>query len=177
MLVAFAPIKTGLLLSVLAGVAACLLLGCIGSGAGNSSTKRETPLGALPTGTIEVDGHTLRVWLALTEETRSEGLMWVGAAEIADDQGMLFVFGREQLLSFWMKNTVTPLDIAYARTDGEIVMIHHMPALTLESFPSIEPAKYALEVESGRLAQLGVEVGDHILIPDDVLKQAAQADD
>jgi uncharacterized membrane protein (UPF0127 family) len=54
--------------------------------------------------------------------------------------------------------------------DGTIVAIHTMPPLTLQTFSSIEPAMFALEVKSGILGKLGVQEGDKLVIPDDVFK-------
>jgi uncharacterized membrane protein (UPF0127 family) len=85
---------------------------------------------------------------------------------------MLFVFPDERLRGFWMKNTITSLDIAFARMDGTIVAIHTMPPLTLETFPSFEPAMFALEVKAGTFAALGIQEGDKLVIPDEVFKQA-----
>lgn len=96
--------------------------------------------------------------------------MYVPEREIADDQGMLFVFPDERYLGFWMKNTITPLDIAYARMDGTIVTTHTMPILTLQTYPSYEPAMFALEVKAGTFERLGIAAGDRIDIPDEVFK-------
>jgi uncharacterized membrane protein (UPF0127 family) len=157
-------------LVALTGAVACatvgLGVGCLASNTG----QRQVPLDSLETATIEVNGNALRVWLAKTDAQRTEGLMFVTDADIADDQGMLFIFDEEQYLSFWMRNTYISLDIAFARSDGEIVKIHQMPPLTLESFPSIEPARFALEVKAGTFARLGIQEGDRLIIPDDVLK-------
>jgi len=153
--------------------------GCIGSangtgsGAGSgraSSEFREFPLDTLRTATISIDGHEFRVWLTLTPDQLTEGLMYVSEDEIADDQGMLFVFPDERLHAFWMKNTIIPLDIAYARMNGDIVKIWTMSPLTLQSYPSIEPAMFALEVKAGTFEQLGIREGDRIAIPDEVFK-------
>lgn len=145
--------------------------GCVGAppsdnGGSDSAARRKFPLDSLPTKTITVRQHAIRAWLATTPEQQQEGLMFVTAEEIADDQGMLFVFPSERELGFWMKNTVTALDIAFARADGTIVSIYTMPPLTLETFPSIEPCLYALEVKAGTFARLGVQEGDQILVPE-----------
>ncbi|MBI5866443.1 MAG: DUF192 domain-containing protein [Planctomycetes bacterium] len=149
-----------------------------------SSTLRNFPLGTLQQSTVTIAPETpaggqpppargtFRTWLARTTDQHSEGLMYVPAEEIADDQGMLFVFSDERLRGFWMKNTITELDIAFARMDGTIVAIHTMPPLTLQTFSSIEPAMFALEVKGGRLAALGVAEGDRMIIPDEVFKTA-----
>ncbi|TWT45473.1 hypothetical protein RAS1_18980 [Phycisphaerae bacterium RAS1] len=159
--------------------ALAMLSGCIASSTRSTSQpasdrasnkSREFPLDSLPTSTVTVNGHVLRVWLALDVPRQSEGLMFVPSSEIDDDQGMLFVFPDERMLGFWMLNTIAPLDIAYARFDGTIVKIWQMPPQTLQTFPSIEPAMFALELKQGTLARLGVKEGDRLTIPSDVFK-------
>jgi uncharacterized membrane protein (UPF0127 family) len=152
--------------------------GCIGSpdgtvtaGVGQSSAElRQFPLDTLPTATISINEHELRVWLATDGDQHLEGMMYVSEDEVADDQGMLFVFPYEYLHAFWMKNTIISLDIAYARMDGTIVKIWTMPPLTYRTFPSIEPTMFALEVKAGTFERLGVREGDVIVIPDEVFK-------
>lgn len=149
--------------------------GCIGSpngdaSNGDSAARRQYPLNTLTTSTVTLKNHAFRVWLAVTAGQREEGLMWVPESEIADDQGMLFVFPDERYLGFWMKNTITSLDVAFARYDGTIVAIHTMPILTLDTFPSYEPAMFALEVKAGTFDKLGVRVGDRLDIAEDVFK-------
>jgi len=160
-------------------VGACglaLLVGCLGTQDGGkvdsetSASHRRFPLDTLPTTQITVDGHVIRVWLALTPAEHEEGLMWVSPDEIADDQGMLFVFSDERLRSFWMKNTITPLDIAYARMNGTVVSTWQMPPETLTSFPSIEPAMFALEMKQGAFDRYGINAGDRIEVPAEVFK-------
>ena len=78
---------------------------------------------------------------------------------------MLFVFDSEQPRSFWMKDTPTALDIAYMRADGTIVKIHTMVPFDTSSYPSGEPAQFALEVPAGTFADLGIVEGDTAIIP------------
>jgi uncharacterized membrane protein (UPF0127 family) len=170
--------------------AASLAGGCFGSGpngsgAGGSSAtqpgrrasdlQRRYPLDSLATATVTIDNQVLSVWLAQEfDEKRpgvvQEGLMHVPSSEIADGQGMLFVFSDEQVRGFWMRNTIAPLDIAFARMDGTIVKIWQMPPLTFQTFSSIEPAMFALEVKQGTFQRLGIAESDRILIPADVFK-------
>ncbi|MFH1748982.1 MAG: DUF192 domain-containing protein [Planctomycetota bacterium] len=153
--------------------------GCFGSasggGASTDSDPRQYPLDTLSTADISINTHTFRVWLAQEFDDAhpglvQEGLMHVPADDIADDQGMLFVFSDERLRGFWMLNTITPLDIAYARSNGTIVKIWQMPPLTIETFPSVEPVMFALEVKQGTFAALNIEEGDRLIIPDEVFK-------
>lgn len=138
----------------------------------------------METAQIQIGQHLFQVWLARDPQQRHLGLMHVTAEELAPitqgpDQkhptiyrGMLFVFPYEQQLSFWMHNTITPLDIAYIRADGQIVRTCSMAPLETRSYPSVEPARYALEVPAGLFAQLGIVRGTRVEIPEYVLKGA-----
>ncbi len=126
----------------------------------------------LPTVTLAIrtsGGEEVEVRAEVADERaeRQTGLM--GRTELAPDAGMLFVFGRERDLSFWMRNTLIPLSIAYIADDGRIVDIKDMEPLDDEppSYASAEPAKYALEVNQGFFAERGVEVGDTVEIPEE----------
>ena len=114
-------------------------------------------------------GEAVEVRAEVADERaeRQTGLM--GRTELAPDAGMLFVFGRERDLSFWMRNTLIPLSIAYISADGRIVDIQDMEPLDDEppSYASAEPARYALEVNQGFFAERGVEVGDRVEIPEE----------
>jgi len=155
------------LLTIITTALAAATSGCVGSAsatATGSDGMREFPLGTLKTASVSIKGQSVTVWLADSAAKQSEGLMHVTEEELGD-RGMLFVFGEEQMRGFWMKNTITSLDIAFARMDGTIVATHTMPPLTLRNFSSIEPAMLALEVRAGRLAELGIVAGDRIEVP------------
>jgi uncharacterized membrane protein (UPF0127 family) len=163
-----------------AGLSMLMMGGCFGNDGGADSGRpsaaaRTFPLEQLQTAAIRIGTHSFRVWLALTPAQQAEGLMFVPEGEIADDQGMLFVFRDEQLRGFWMRNTITPLDIAYARSNGRIVKIWQMPALTLQNFPSLEPAMFALEVKQGTFERLGIQEGAALEIPAEVFQKAGAA--
>lgn len=167
------------------------LTGCFGSGGSGgagpaqdtdratagrrSDAARQYPLDSLPTAVIQAKGQDVHVWLAQEFDAQrphvvEEGLMHVPPEEIGDAQGMLFVFSEERLRGFWMLNTITPLDIAFARWDGTVVKTWQMPPRTLRTFSSIEPAMFALEMKQGAFAHLGLQEGDRLTIPDAVFK-------
>ena len=79
---------------------------------------------------------------------------------------MLFIFSRERRLTFWMKETLIPLDVIYLDTSGTIVSIHTMqpePGVHdafLTRYSSDGPALYALEVNAGVAQELDVQPGD-----------------
>jgi uncharacterized membrane protein (UPF0127 family) len=104
------------------------------------------------------------VELARTDTERARGLMY--RTSLPDGEGMLFVFEREQLLSFWMKNTLIPLSIAFIRTDGRIVEIHDMKARDVTSVNSSRSVRYALEVPQGWFTRAGIKAGDYLRLGD-----------
>jgi uncharacterized membrane protein (UPF0127 family) len=101
--------------------------------------------------------------IANTDAERQMGLS--GRTTLAEDAGMLFIFDQEQPLSFWMKDTLIPLSIAYISADGRIVDIQDMQPLDETPHPSAEPAQYALEVNQGFFTKRGVAVGDTVELP------------
>jgi uncharacterized membrane protein (UPF0127 family) len=105
----------------------------------------------------------LTVELALSEEEQSQGLMY--RESLSDGQGMLFVFDRDKLASFWMKNTTVPLSIAYINSDGSILEIHDMRPGDLSPIRSSRSVRYALEVPQGWFTRAGIGPGDRAFIP------------
>ena len=111
------------------------------------------------------DGSEVKVMaeIADTEETRNRGFM--EREQIPDGTGMLFVFERDQILSFWMKNTPHPLSIAYIDSTGKIRNIYHMTPFSMANWTSTVSVRYALEVPQGWFEKEGIIVGDKVLIP------------
>ncbi|HCO55916.1 DUF192 domain-containing protein [Pelagibacterium nitratireducens] len=101
---------------------------------------------------------TFTVEIADTPEETSRGLMF--REELAPDAGMLFDFIDERPTSFWMQNTLIPLDMLFIKADGEIVRIHEN-AIPMDTtpIPSGEPVRFVLEIPGGRSAELGLEAG------------------
>ena len=79
--------------------------------------------------------------------------------ELAEGRGMLFVFQDAQHRSFWMKNTLIPLDIAYIDENLKIIDIQAMEPETEDAHPSARPAMFALEVPLGWFAKMGINAG------------------
>jgi uncharacterized membrane protein (UPF0127 family) len=107
----------------------------------------------------------VRVEIADTDAEWQTGLM--GRTTLEGDAGMLFVFDQEQTLSFWMKDTLIPLSIAYIDAEGRIVDIQDMQPLDdiPPQYVSAEPARYALEVNQGFFEERSVTVGDMVELP------------
>lgn len=111
------------------------------------------------------DGREVKVLaeIADTQETRNRGFM--EREQIPDGTGMIFVFERDQILSFWMKNTPHPLSIAYIDSTGKIRDIYHMTPFSMANWTSTVSVRYALEVPQGWFEKEGIAVGDKVIIP------------
>lgn len=110
--------------------------------------------------TLDVAGREVEVEIADDEEERRQGLMYRDS--LPEDQGMLFVYPEEETLSFYMRNTEIPLDIAFVDQRGYIVDIQQMEPHTEQLHESRRPAMYALEMNLGWFEANGVEEGDRI---------------
>jgi len=111
---------------------------------------------------IRIGEKTVTVEIADTDEKRARGLMF--RKSLPKDHGMLFVFDSEQVLSFWMKNTLIPLSIGFFDKDKKLIDIQEMvPAVAGDMFPrtykSSKPAMYALEMEKGWFSENGIKLG------------------
>ena len=102
----------------------------------------------------------LYVELADNHMTRECGLM--NRKSMGKNNGMLFKFPYATRLSFWMKNTYIPLDIAYIGDDGKILQIESMTPLSTRAIASKYECKYALEVNKGWFKDNGISVGSKI---------------
>ncbi|WP_247232418.1 DUF192 domain-containing protein [Telluribacter sp. SYSU D00476] len=101
------------------------------------------------------------VEVAENEAERNQGLMY--RSYMPDSVGMLFIFEQSEPQSFWMKNTIIPLDILYVNENKEIVYIHkNTTPYSEQSLPSYENAQYVVEVNAGFTDRYGIKVGDSI---------------
>ena len=110
------------------------------------------------------DKNCFKVEVVSTQEELSKGLMF--RKFLDEDSGMLFIFPEENFHSFWMKNTLIPLDIIWINSDNEIVFIKNntQPCKeeNCEIFTPDEKALYVLEINSGTANEIGLEVGDKV---------------
>lgn len=111
------------------------------------------------------DGTRVVVEIADTPDLTAQGLMYRRA--MGWNEGMVFVFDRVDIIPFWMKNTLIPLDILWLDPDRRIVHIaHSVPPCKADPCPSYPPsraAKYVVEVNSGFAKKHGVKEGDTLV--------------
>jgi uncharacterized membrane protein (UPF0127 family) len=101
------------------------------------------------------------IQIADDDSERATGLMFRDKME--ESQGMLFIFPIQTYQSFWMKNTIIPLDIMFVNSDFEIIKIHkNTTPYSEESYPSIKPAMYVVEVIGGFTDKYNINEGDKI---------------
>ena len=143
-----------------------LALATLAAGCGRSSWEDGRNSRGLTKGVLEMgagDPLVLDVELALTSDAQAKGLM--GVEEIPDDYGMVFLWSDAGVHSFYMKNTLIPLDIAWWNEQGEIVDIQTMEPCTADpcrTYVPAEPHIGAVEVNAGVLEEAGIEVGDPV---------------
>jgi uncharacterized membrane protein (UPF0127 family) len=111
----------------------------------------------LPTTQLTIGTHKLVAEVAAAPDQRAVGLM--NRFSLKPDHGMLFVFERNEPLSFWMRNTYIPLSIAFIAPDGRIINIEDMKPQSDETHWSRGPAMYALEMKKGWFAERGIGPG------------------
>lgn len=102
-----------------------------------------------------------RVELADNDQSRARGMMF--RTSMLPDAGMLFDFKQEQMASFWMRNTLLPLDMLFIKADGTILNIHQRAIPRDETgINSAGPVRAVLEVNGGTAARLGIKAGDKV---------------
>jgi uncharacterized membrane protein (UPF0127 family) len=131
-----------------------------------------SPTAAAGTRDVTVTAGTtvarLNVEIAATEAERERGLMERTA--LADSAGMLFLFASDTTIGFWMKDTLSALDIAYLDASGKVVGIVHGKPLDETVLPPPGPYRYTLEVAGGWFERHGLGVGAVVSIPSDLPK-------
>lgn len=131
------------------------------TGCGEPEGGRGLPVQPLTIETQSGQIHEFEVELALTQEEMSVGLMF--REDMDDDKGMLFYFGQEREINFWMKNTFIPLDMIFIKADGTIHHIHENAVPEdLTPIPSQGRVMAVLEINAGLSKKLGIQPGDRV---------------
>jgi uncharacterized protein len=136
--------------------------------AGGFALAANGPQTGLPVETITIDTktgpHPFKVEVAADDQSRETGLMF--RKFMAPDAGMLFDFHTPQEVTFWMENTILPLDMLFVRADGTIARIKaNATPYSRDTIPSGEPVKVVIELNAGRAQGLGISVGAKVHAP------------
>ncbi len=144
---------------------------------GACSRESSSPIGAqsanLPRAALRIGDRSLTVEVAATPESRERGLMYRG--QLADDEGMIFIFPVEEPLVFWMKNTLIPLDVGFFDASGRLVNYQTMtpdPEGTADSdrtlYASTGPALYAVETVAGWFERNSIRRDARLNLPENL---------
>ncbi len=114
---------------------------------------------------IEIGDYAFVSEIADTPEKMQQGMMY--RPSIADNQAMIFVYPRPQRMSFWMKNTLIPLDMLFFDPQGFLLEIKHKvpPCKTVmcPTYPSQHAnIRYVVELKGGMAKQLNLQLGDKL---------------
>ena len=114
---------------------------------------------------IRQDGTEFIVKAEIAEKAEDRNHGFMERKTIPDGTGMLFIFERDQILSFWMHNTPHPLSIAYIDSKGKIRNIYDMNPSSRDSILSTVSVRYAVEVPQGWFKKNGITEGDAVVLP------------
>lgn len=138
------------------GYLRCIDGGCAVPPAITGDVREDTPVARF----VHPDGSEVSFYLelAVRRSEQARGLMF--REEMRDDWGMLFIYNRDQSLSFWMRNTLIELDMIFISSAGEVVGIVERAEPLTETPRTVDaPARYVLEVNGGLASERGVVVG------------------
>lgn len=120
-----------------------------------------TLLFSKPITQVAIKSHAFQVELANTPEECALGLMY--RTELPLNQGMLFVFNKEAVIPFWMKNTPLCLDMLWINAHHKIVYIEHKATpLSEDTINPGKPAMYVLEINGGLAEKYHLHEGDTV---------------
>ncbi len=144
---------------------ACFLITCAGAflyfGYANADNAKGDNINTVSIISSDGKEHIFDVELALSEDEQAKGLMH--RESLAQNAGMLFVFGEEKDRGFYMKNTLIPLDMIFIKKDGVIRYVHENAIPHDEStILSNGPVYAVLEINGGLSAMLGIKAGDTV---------------
>lgn len=131
-------------------------------------TDQDYPMPALPKAQVRLQDafggtHLVLSEVAFTRDQRTRGLMW--RTSLAEGQGMIFLFADESELSFWMRNTLIPLDMIFVGKDLKIAgIVENAEPRTLSSRGPGRQAMYVLEVPGGWSQKIGLKPGLPVVI-------------
>jgi uncharacterized membrane protein (UPF0127 family) len=106
--------------------------------------------------------HTFKVWIADDDARRARGLMFV--KQLADDEGMLFVYEQARPISMWMKNTFIPLDMVFIAADGKVIDVaENTVPQSLTTIESNGDAIGVVELKGGTAGRLHIAKGARVM--------------
>ncbi|MGN6514355.1 MAG: DUF192 domain-containing protein [Rhizomicrobium sp.] len=116
--------------------------------------------------TIDANGRAVKFDVEVAGDWRSQEYGLMNRKYLAPKAGMLFDFHIPQSVSFWMEDTLIPLDMIFIKADGTISSIApDAVPMSRASIPSLEPVRAVLEINGGEAAKLGIFPGQKVRTP------------
>ena len=133
-------------------------------GADAQALDRIFPRSTMQIATSDARLHAFEIWIADSEPRRARGLMFI--RELAENQGMLFIYPDAQPISMWMKNTYLPLDMLFVDTQGRIVkVVENTTPQSLDTIESGAIVRGVIELNAGVSAKLHLRPGSLVIHP------------
>ena len=127
-------------------------------GVSTDPTESGQPQPKLPTLKLWLGAHEMVTEIARTPIEHQVGMMW--RTNMAEMEGMIFIFNEPGQRSFWMRNTLVPLDIAYIAADGSLLEVHAAQPRNETPLPSVsERVQFVLETRQGWFQRNNVKPG------------------
>ncbi len=115
--------------------------------------------------TININDQLFTVKLAITQAERSRGLMHIKS--LPENSGMLFIYHEPQIISFWMKQTLIPLDLLFFDSDGRLIELYPniRPCVSIncKMYTNKTPALFALELAGGTATKFNIQIGNNFI--------------
>ncbi|MGI5841564.1 MAG: DUF192 domain-containing protein [Patescibacteria group bacterium] len=127
--------------------------------------KKTSPPGTV---NLEIKNKSYSLEIAKTLTQKSQGLS--NRDSLCNNCGMIFVYDKESIYPFWMKDTLIPLDMIWVDRQGRVVTIHtakpqtNTPITQLKVYKNEIPAQYIIELNANEAQKIGLEIGDTINI-------------
>ena len=118
---------------------------------------------------VKIKDTDYKLEIASTPAQKAKGLS--GRSSLCPQCGMLFIFSSDAIQTFWMKDTLIPLDMIFLDSKGTVVTIHTarpepgLPLHELTTYSSTAPARYVIELNANQSQKIGLNVGDTISLP------------
>jgi uncharacterized membrane protein (UPF0127 family) len=139
-------------------VSVALIGGMVGCGGDDAAIAASTPKSVADVFEIRVADTPVRMQIAVRDEEMQRGLM--GRRDLGRNDGMLFVYARPQQMSFWMRNTPTPLDIGFFDQSGKLLEIYPLHPFDETAVRSRgTELLFALEMNQGWFLENGIKPG------------------
>jgi hypothetical protein len=113
--------------------------------------------------TAEINGHVFSLYLAKTAQEQEVGLAKFN--KIDKNQGMLFIFQKDDYYAFWMKNMKFPIDIIFINKDKVVDIFQNVPVSTNGTLPvytTKTKADKVLEINAGLAKKYGIKIGTKV---------------